>query len=490
MQISDLKNYTVVGSSGAPTVPTQPQAPQSLGQKIGNAAQGVTDFVGAKGIADEFGATLARAKAPEAQKGLVDFPTGKQVLGSAIQTGANLIPGLGAEAGLAGKIAAGAGTGYAFDVGNKLQNNKENPLMPGVGTAVGGGLPVVGAGVNLGAKVVGRLLKGLGSGLSGVSTDTINSIVNNPEMAQKASDRLAQNGNSKFLEDNARTIVNGVSGVRKQAREAFGNGLEQLSKEDIKPDVFRGETQKVLDKYGVSSSKGKRVLSGVEFEDPKLMDKASGLIDRLQNADLNGRSLRKLSNDIENAKFKTTGTSAERLSFNAFIKDLSSGLDNAISNSTDKLGEINKNFSQDMQLTKAVEDIFGKVKFKNLPEVVKASQKLEGLFAQKGLAPDVVDKFLSRIGVNPADFKTGEAVRQISNKSSGANTKGLSVGELMQQTTSAVVTPEMVKQISIKTGMAKEKLIPFLKGMKTPARNAVIQALLSAQEDSSQQQPQ
>ena len=100
-----------------------------------------------------------------------------------------------------------------------------------------------------------------------------------------------------------------------------------------------------------------------------------------------------------------------------------------------------------MQLVEAVEDIFGKVDYKNLSEVVNASKKLETLFAQKGLAPDVVDDFLKRIGISSADFRTTEAVRQITDKTTQANTKGLSVGELMQQITSSVITPQLVRDV-------------------------------------------
>lgn len=191
-----------------------------------------------------------------------------------------------------------------------------------------------------------------------------------------------------------------------------------------------------------------------------------------------------MSDDIESAAYKVA-TSDERLSFNAFVKDLAGSLKESISHSTEKLDEINRAFSQDMQLAEATQNIFGKVNFKNLPEVVRASQKLEGLFNQKGLAPDVVDQFLTRIGIPPSNFRTSEAVRQISNKTSGGNSVGLSLGEITQEITSAVVTPQMVKNLSIVTGLAKETLMPFLQKMKPAARNVLIQALLQMnQEDS------
>lgn len=487
MNITDLKSYTVLSNPSTSLVAPIPEQPKSFGQKVLDAGTNVANFAGAKGISEQFGADIARSRLPESQKGFVEYPTMKEVVGSAIQTGANFIPGVGVGGKLATKVAVGAGTGYAMDVGSKLQNKDKGigeALVPGVGTIIGAVLPVGGAVVGFGSKILGRLTKGIGSGLSGVSTKTIDSIIENPKVAQQVSKTLAKEGNSKLLEKNAKEIINGVSTIRQQARKAFGDGLETLSETDITPKVFRDSTQKVLDKYGVVMEKGKKVLNGVEFSDPKNITKATELIDRLSKAKLDGKSLRKLADDIENSAYKVA-TSDERLSFNVFIKDLSASLKESISSSTPKLAEINKVFSQDMQLTQAVEDIFGKVNYKNLSEVVKASKKIETLFAQKGLAPDVIDDFLKRIGVDAGDFKTSEAVRQITDKTTGANTKGLSVGELIQQMTSAVITPQIVRDISIKTGIADKALAPFLtslKGLSPALQKTLIQALLQDQQ--------
>src|SRR3990167_9684617 len=111
MKITDLKTYTVVG--GTPSLPSS-QEKKPLANKV-------ADFFGAKGITEQFGADIARARAPEAEKGFVEYPKMKEVVGSALQTGANLIPGVGKGVGLLGKTAAGLGAGYAFDVGANLQ---------------------------------------------------------------------------------------------------------------------------------------------------------------------------------------------------------------------------------------------------------------------------------------------------------------------------------------------------------------------------------
>ncbi len=475
--------------------PSQTQQPKSLLDTIGGAAQGVSNFIGAKGITDLAGSQLAKlglsATGNLNAASKVEEPSPKEVFGSAMQTGAMAIPGLG-EAGLLAKTGAGLATGYAMDVGSKLQNNTPNPLIPGVATAVGGIIPGAGAVAKPAAAIVGRLFKGLGSELSGVSSKTIDQILNNPKAAQKAAQLINKTGQSNLLEENAKTIVNGIAGLKKEAGANFGKALEGLKAEDINPATFRQNIQPVLDKVGSSVKEGVRNFDSAGFSDPKNVQKASELVDRLNilpKGKMDGATLRKLADDIESAKYKV-GSSDERLSFNAFLQDLSSGVKKAINASTDKLGEANQAFSHDMQLAQTAEGEFGKVKFKNLPEIVKASKQIESLFQKKGIAPEKINDFLTRIGVSPSEFNAGEAVRQIGSQEGGKNSVGTNVSEMLRGITSAVVTPKMVGTVATLTGLAHDTIEPFLKGLATPARNAVLQALLQAQNSTQQQEPQ
>lgn len=137
------------------------EKPTSLGKKILNAGTAVANFVGAGGISEQFGASLARTGlktgvlqgGKEAAKYVQD-PSLRRVVGSAIQTGANFIPGAGVGMNLAGKAAVGAATGYAFDVGANLQLERKgvDAFKPGIGTVVGTAFPVIGKiiGITLG----------------------------------------------------------------------------------------------------------------------------------------------------------------------------------------------------------------------------------------------------------------------------------------------------------------------------------------------------
>jgi hypothetical protein len=87
--------------------------------------------------------------------------TGRDVAGSALSTAALFVPGAAKSAGLATKMATGAGIGYAIDVGSKLQNNEltyGEAFTPGTATFIGAALPVAGT-------ILGKTFKGVSKGL-------------------------------------------------------------------------------------------------------------------------------------------------------------------------------------------------------------------------------------------------------------------------------------------------------------------------------------
>ena len=180
---------------------------------------------------------------------------------------------------------------------------------------------------------------------------------------------------------------------------------------------------------------------------------------------------------MDSMKFKSA-LDPDRMAFNNLIKDLSSSLKNAVNESTTKLSKINASYTKDLQLTEAIEDIFGKVNFKNTSEILAISKKLETLFSQKGLSPQYIHDFLKRIGISSSEFRASEAVRQIMTKATGANTKGLNLGEILQQITSAIITPNAVKNVAILTGLSEKIVGPLLQKTAPSARGALIKSLM------------
>lgn len=348
----------------------------------------------------------------------------------------------------------------------------------GLGTAVGVGgelaAPVVGAAL----RPVTRLVKSLASGLSGVSSKSIEAMVAEGGVANTVAKQVDTTGTTDIIKKNAETIINGVSKIRQGARKAYGEAVGALKETDINPQIFRDSVSQTLDQFGSEVKNGVRKLTNVEFDSPALLKKANNFINKLSTTPLDGLSLNRLQNEIDNAAFKTTGGDAQRLSFNAFVHDLSNSIRTAINQSTDKLSEINKAYSTDLQLTDAVENIFGNVKFKNLEEVLNVSKKLESLFNQKGIAPEIVDSFLNKIGIKPSEFRASEAVRQITDVGEKANAVGLNISEVVRGLTSSIITPKAVRDASILTGIAQENLAPMLEKLSPAARASLIRLLV------------
>ena len=327
--------------------------------------------------------------------------------------------------------------------------------------------------------IIRRLFTGLGAGLSGASDDTLEIIVKNPKVAKDISKKIINEGQEVVLENNAKTILNGVSKIRKEAGAMYEKGLESLKKTDIKPEVFKKNIKSALNKNGIDINRGVVNLANSDITDEAISKKVVKVIDSITDKSLSdGKSLRDTMKSIEAMKFKTVGSEPNRLAFNALINDISSSIKKSVAESTDKLGEINKAYSSDMALVDGIQSIFGKVQFKNTSELNKVAKKLETLFGQKGLDPKTVDSFLKRININASDFKTSEAVRSIATKTTGANIKGLSIGELIQQVTSSVVTPNAVKNIAIATGLTEKAINTIIKNTSPTIRATIIKGLI------------
>src|SRR3990167_425885 len=375
------------------------------------------------------------------------------------------------------KVGARAATSATVAGVQSGKVGKESAIAAGVEI----GVPVVGKFiVKPVANVIKRLFTGLGGGLSGVSTDTLKAIATEPGTSRQISKEILESGQEKILLKNTKTILNGVSTIRKQASAKYGAGLEKLAATDIKPSIIARTTTEALAKNGIKVMPGKGVsLVNSEILDPKIAERAISLIDDINaQTTANGKSLRSLMQKLDSSKFKSA-LDPDRQAFNNLIRDLSSGLKEAINKSTDKLGKINAAYSKDLQLTEAMEDIFGGVNYKNTSEIMGISKKLETLFSQKGLAPQYIDDFLTRIGISPTKFKAGEAVRQIMTKTTGANVKGLSFGELLQQVTSAVVSPNAIKTAAIVTGYSEKVISELFKKMAPTARGTLLELLIS-----------
>jgi hypothetical protein len=190
-----------------------------------------------------------------------------------------------------------------------------------------------------------------------------------------------------------------------------------------------------------------------------------------------GKRIRQLMDKLESQKFKSA-LDPDRQAFNNLMKDLSNGLKTSLNESTDKLKSIDAMFTQKMGLTGAIERVFGKVKFKNRSELEKVSENLNKIFSKGDLSQETIDEFLTEIGISPSKFRASEATRQIYSKSLGANAQGLSPSELTRGVSTAVITPKLIKDIAVATGLAEKVIMEIVSKTSPTARAAVIKALI------------
>lgn len=127
----------------------------------------ITGLLGLDDATQTFGDIIARNRVGaaitgtdvEANRANIPAPTGKEIGGALLQTGATVAGAAIAPASLPAQIAAGGALGYAYDVGGDLLagSSTSDTLTPGVGTAVGTMAPPVLKGVFSGlGKVFGR----------------------------------------------------------------------------------------------------------------------------------------------------------------------------------------------------------------------------------------------------------------------------------------------------------------------------------------------
>jgi len=444
-----------------------------LGEKIGNLVvpkqfempSAYSDEATKDGLLSEENLT-AQGTAEKIGKGveqIAEFAVPASVVSKATK-GANIVSKIIPRALTSGTIASI----QAGDIG------KETAIAAGIETA----LPVAGAILKPATKIISGLFRNIGSALSGVPSETLQKISSNPQVANDTVKTLKEIGKDGLLTENTKTIMNGLQQIKRESSSMFAKGIESLSKTDIKPNIIKEEVKKAITKNkGVLSNTGFS-LKNVEFSsEPKLVKNASSLINTINKTkNLSGREVKKLIDLAEEAKLKTATTDTS-ISFNRFVDDIKNSLENAISKSTDKLGSIKKQYSSERQLVDAMEGILGKVKFNNEKELVSVSKRLNTAFKSSDLTEAELDKFLTRIGITPDDFKTSEAIRQISNIQAGANTMGTNRMEILRSLSGSILTPKMIRDVAILTGKSEQILKPILENIAPSMRASIIELL-------------
>jgi len=418
--------------------------------------------------------------------------TPKEALGTALNAAATVAP-IG-KGGFVSKTLREATRGAGFSAGTALSEDRTPTARElATGATIGAVAPaVIGASGRVASKVLG-ITRQIGKSLAGSLGVSVDEIFANPKVAQQTAEKLLGGKETlqSMLRESAEGLLNKVGNFRKSIRESFGEALSTLKSTDIEPSVFRRNIQQVLDKFGVSiNEQGAREFGGVEFTKQNLLNKASTLVDDVSSTRLDGLSLRNTMNRVRDAKFNNPGGNSEKLAFNAFVDDFENGLRNSINQSTNKLGDINKAFTEGMQLVEVMEKEFGTVKFRNLTEVLSFSKKIESMLKKKGVAPEIIDDFFRVIGEDPTAIKAQEAVRGAFGKEIEAEAAGLNPITFIRSLTAGVISPKDATRLTIQLARLSDTnekvarpVIDALAKLKPAARTAIIRSLVGFPEN-------
>lgn len=143
---------------------------------------------------------------------------------------------------LGAKVVEGGTTGYAMDKAQQANNNEEMTAGPGLGTVVGGGLPVVSA-------IGGAILKRIAGLASGAGTDVIQRAIDNPDEVNAAIKEYATTPEAKqSLVDRAKSVVNDFLHQRGQE---YGSAISSMeSTAPISKDTVTNSFMENLKGFG------------------------------------------------------------------------------------------------------------------------------------------------------------------------------------------------------------------------------------------------
>ena len=177
----------------------------------------------------------------------------RDVAGQLLETAATFAPGVGKGASLITKALSGAATGYALDVGNQLENKDKTlgqAFKPGLGTAIGGTLP-------LATALIGSLSKKIAGFNAGTGEEVLQRAQENPDAVGDAVKTYAKTPEAKSeLIDKAKSAIQNFNSAKS---EEFGATLDKFGTEPI---ALKEGEKSVIDSFAENAKKFGGTING------------------------------------------------------------------------------------------------------------------------------------------------------------------------------------------------------------------------------------
>ncbi len=319
-------------------------------------------------------------------------------------------------ANIAKESAKGAALGYGYDVAGNAQANKDNVFKPGLGTIVGGSIPLAAEAAKGLGFIAKQVAKYTASGLSGTPVAAIEEAFKNPEAVQKAIRTAAQDPESsaqKILGNAQDAMAN----LKKARAGAYQEGLAQLEKDSmytkngqlyINRELTPAEAAKTKGyvpgtKIGVptnlTTSGVKNVFTttlkdfgatgggkGLDFTNVALDDSHLAKLDKLQQriydwTDTTPQGLNRLRQVIDSYKVGGINLGSSESKFNKIIGDLRTNLSSYVGERVPQIQEMNNKYTAE---SKVIDNINNQLKL-NSKDPNTALRKLLNVFNPKSV---------------------------------------------------------------------------------------------------------
>lgn len=267
-------------------------------EKAGDVSKKILEFTGGSKVSEALGTQIARGGlgesvqefavgkqlSPEEEALVAEGPTGKEIAGDVVRTGAMFFPvgriagavgkglskiGLGSKAAtIGGEIAAGTSVGATADIGASVAEGQEAQL--GLGTILGAGIPAASPVAGAISRAVGRGTGTAAAEISGALTGTSAETLEQAFFASKAggkqldsfTEALRGKVTPEALVDNFQTNISKVSSRR---QELFKNTLEELKDQTVPTKLAKDSFAEQLAAAGISVTD-----EGLDFSKSKL----------------------------------------------------------------------------------------------------------------------------------------------------------------------------------------------------------------------------
>ncbi|MBL0320482.1 MAG: hypothetical protein IPP74_14500 [Alphaproteobacteria bacterium] len=259
---------TAMASEETPQPSQQVQAPQ---QEVPQQepkkpiSTKIAEMTGFGKTVDTLGSLIARGQS-QTNKNYIEAPTGKEVAGAALNVASLAVPVAAGErvaAGLAGRlapkiaqtvgrVAAGGLVGLGTDVAQDLEAGRK--VKPGLGTAIGAGIPIVGA---LGSKIAGRVAGESAGVLTGARYGPLKRGFEASKAGGEVGDAFSQALKGQIQPEQivgeARDALGAIVGRRSSEYENLLSSMKGSSQQlDVTP-IFKGFKEQ-LGKFGITGT--------------------------------------------------------------------------------------------------------------------------------------------------------------------------------------------------------------------------------------------